>query len=493
MTGPKDPPLQRGGGRLLMLGGLGLAVAAAAVLALGAEDAALLRLGILAALWAALFGTFAAVRLRRELGVGAERADELRTIYRLELDREIAARREHELTVERELREEAERRERDELAALRGELQSLRETLRNLLGGDVLVERVALRAESTRLLPISDHSRPVVDAHGRVADGGGAETPRSLTVAESPRPETGRDPWDQGHRPDPPQRRREPADVAARPAAQSRPQPPPWREAPPASGVPSGAEPDIFTRTAAELAGKNVNSAERSWSPAVAAPARSDAARSDAARSDAARSGSAGSVGPGPARAPAAWQPAVPSGLPPAHRRRADSRQDAPEPPPAPPVPPAPVSPGDTGSSTFQAKDPLGGAASRPGPGTGRHSRPSVPRYGAAPPAAPASTSNGAPGNGAHSNGAHGNGAHGNGAHGNGAHSNGNGAHSGGNGISGVGSHGAHATRQAGPGHRRAAEDTPAEPPAGGRRVDELLAAYGEGAAPRRRRRRVED
>ncbi|MGQ0775632.1 MAG: DUF6779 domain-containing protein [Pseudonocardiales bacterium] len=199
MTGPK-PALRHETGRVLILGSVVLAVLAAAVLALGSDDSRLLRLGIVAALWATLFGTFAAVRMRREVSSGVERAGELRAIYQLELDREIAARREHELKVERELREQVERREQNEIVALRGELAALRDTLRNLLGRDVLVERVALRAESTRLLPMPDHSWTGADSHGRMS--ATKTVPRmvpSLPSAEStvrgvgP---TGRDSWE---------------------------------------------------------------------------------------------------------------------------------------------------------------------------------------------------------------------------------------------------------------------------------------------------------
>jgi len=162
MSGPDDRPARfggaRGAGRLLLYGALGLAVAAAAVLAVGSEDARLLRLGVLAALWAALLGAFAAVRMRREVAAGADRAEDLRAIYHLELEREVAARREHELSVERELRRQVEKESRDELDALRAELRTLRQNLQQLLGGEVLVERVALRAESTRVRSLPEPS-----------------------------------------------------------------------------------------------------------------------------------------------------------------------------------------------------------------------------------------------------------------------------------------------------------------------------------------------
>ncbi len=428
-----------------MLGSFVLAVVAAAALALGADDASLLRLGIVAALWAALLGTFAAVRMRREVTSGADHAEQLRTIYRLELDREIAARREHELTVERELREQVERRERDEITALRGELQSLRDTLRNLLGGDVLVERVALRAESTRLLPLPDHSRTVADGPGSAPSAG---VPRSLTAAESQARRGGRDPWDVTQRPDPPQRRQEPVDVPTRPAAQSRPH----RDGDPrpAPGGGGRSEPDIFTRTAAELAG-NGDSADRSWSPAVAAPP--------------------------------AWQPAVPPVGEVAGRSRSRSRHSepdlsAPAPSPVQPVPTAPRSEGRVNAFPDQEpQESFPGQAS----GSGRHSRLSAPRYGSTTQAA----APGSNGSGSHSNGVHGNGSHSNGAHSNGSH--GNGSH--GNGLNGSGSH----TNRHSGGRRPSAEEIPAGAHGGGRPVDDLLAAYGEGSAPRRRRRRAGD
>jgi hypothetical protein len=138
-----------------MLGTVVLAAAAAAVLGLGAQDVRLLRLGLIAALWAALLGAFAAARMRREISSDANRVDELRTVYQLELEREVAARREHMLTVERELRQQAEQAERGEIAALRAELAAMRANLEKLVGGDPLVERLELRAESARLLPMA--------------------------------------------------------------------------------------------------------------------------------------------------------------------------------------------------------------------------------------------------------------------------------------------------------------------------------------------------
>jgi hypothetical protein len=136
-----------------MLSTLVMTVAAAAVLAVGTQDARLLRLGLVAALWAALLGAFAAAQMRREARSYAEHADQLRATYRLELEREVSARREHVLRVEQELREQAERSAWREMVELRAELATMRANLK-LLSGIPQVERVALAAESPRVLPL---------------------------------------------------------------------------------------------------------------------------------------------------------------------------------------------------------------------------------------------------------------------------------------------------------------------------------------------------
>ncbi|MGH3917143.1 MAG: DUF6779 domain-containing protein [Pseudonocardiaceae bacterium] len=299
MTGPK-PRIRYETGRVLILSSVVLAVLAAAALALGTDDVRLLRLGIVAALWATLLGTFAAVRIRREASSSADRADELRVVYQLELDREIAARREHELRVERELREQVELREQREITALRAELAALRDTLRNLLGGDVLVERVALRAESTRLRPISDRSRPGVDGPGRIpaAQTAPRSSPSLLSaepVARGARP-NGRDSWETGR-----------------------------SDLPNIPHVPDA--PDIYAQTAAELNGDTAN---HRWSPAVS---------------------------PVPS-----WRSALDQG-----------------PPEGPPTQEVPSS------------------VNRQVPQGGRHSRPSVPRYGNSPSSAREANGNGSP------------------------------------------------------------------------------------------------
>src|ERR1700712_4229232 len=120
-----EPPSLQGSARVLMLSTVIMAAAAAAVLALGTQDAHLLRLGVVAALWAALFAAFTTARARREISSRAEHADQLRAAYQLELQREVVARREHALTVERALREQAQLSQQHEIGQLRAELAAI--------------------------------------------------------------------------------------------------------------------------------------------------------------------------------------------------------------------------------------------------------------------------------------------------------------------------------------------------------------------------------
>lgn len=152
-TGPR-------GGRLLLVFGVVSTVGATAVLVLS-DDLRWLRLAVVAALWAALAGAFLTAKYRRQAQERQERAEELQEVYELELENEIAARQEHELRVEAETRRRIEDEARDDIAALRGELRTLRQTLESLLGGEVLVERYALHAESTRMRSVAEESRPL--------------------------------------------------------------------------------------------------------------------------------------------------------------------------------------------------------------------------------------------------------------------------------------------------------------------------------------------
>jgi hypothetical protein len=69
----------------------------------------------------------------------------------LEIDREVAARREYELRLEVSLRRELENSLQQDLGEVRAQLGSLRKEMAEHWNGELRLERFALRAESTRL------------------------------------------------------------------------------------------------------------------------------------------------------------------------------------------------------------------------------------------------------------------------------------------------------------------------------------------------------
>lgn len=145
---------RRGGRRpgwLLLTVLLVLAIAASSALVFTTR-VELLKLAVILSLWAAVIGAFVSVMYRRQSDIDAARARDLKLVYDLQLDREISARREYELSVEshlrRELANEIRAQAADEVAALRSELAALRANLEILFDAD-LGDRPALEGDRT--------------------------------------------------------------------------------------------------------------------------------------------------------------------------------------------------------------------------------------------------------------------------------------------------------------------------------------------------------
>lgn len=153
------------------------------VLAIGASSALvftnrveLLKLAVILALWAAVAGAFVSVLYRRQSDADQARVRDLKLVYDLQLDREISARREYELTVEsqlrRELASELRAQAADDLAELRAELSSLRTSLEILFDTD-LAHRPALGTVETEPQPeraYSEWDRPGQGARDNPVD-----------------------------------------------------------------------------------------------------------------------------------------------------------------------------------------------------------------------------------------------------------------------------------------------------------------------------------
>ncbi|MGE2724309.1 DUF6779 domain-containing protein, partial [Mycolicibacterium pulveris] len=172
-----------------------LAIAASSALVF-TNRVELLKLAVILALWAAVVAAFVSVIYRRQSDMDQAKVRDLKLVYDLQLDREISARREYELSVETHLRRElaAEMRAQaaDEVAALRAELAALRSNLEILFDAE-LSDRPALETERTTVRAYSDWAR-ADEGPGRIETGYGddltAHTDESpiIDVAAEPHP-----------------------------------------------------------------------------------------------------------------------------------------------------------------------------------------------------------------------------------------------------------------------------------------------------------------
>ncbi|MBF6349807.1 hypothetical protein IU448_12350 [Nocardia flavorosea] len=121
-----------------LLGGLVLLGVVASALLVLSDSVQLIRVGLVVALWAAVLAAWAVSRYQNKIR-------DLRGAYERELEREIGARREHDLGLEARVRSEV-GADAAEMAALRAELAVLRRQLERLFDGDLPPERPALRA-----------------------------------------------------------------------------------------------------------------------------------------------------------------------------------------------------------------------------------------------------------------------------------------------------------------------------------------------------------
>ncbi len=140
----------RGGLRTVALAAaVAIALASTAAVVLS-DDPETLRLAVVGALWAFVLAAFAAPRRRESEPATGDPggALELRRTYEIELEKEVAARREYELQLEVYLRRELERGLAEDVAALRDEVGRMRGEMIDRLDGELRMERI----ETTRLI-----------------------------------------------------------------------------------------------------------------------------------------------------------------------------------------------------------------------------------------------------------------------------------------------------------------------------------------------------
>jgi len=208
MTVPSRGARGRRGNRVpgwpLLTGLLILAIAASSTLVF-TDRVELLRLAVILSLWAAVVAAFVTVVYRRQSELDQARARDMKFVYDLQLDREISARREYELSVETNLRRQLARELRaqaaEEMSALRSELESLRSHLEVLLGSD-LGGRPALqgdrgapsvavgpgRVESSRISVVTEEVVAIVAGPEAVTESSIIDVPEEPLAADEPQP-----------------------------------------------------------------------------------------------------------------------------------------------------------------------------------------------------------------------------------------------------------------------------------------------------------------
>jgi hypothetical protein len=188
----------RGTGWMLLTSLLVLAILASSTLVF-TNRVELLRLAVVLSLWAAVVAAFVTVIYRRQSETDRARARDMKFVYDLQLDREISARREYELSVESQLRRTLSREIRaeaaDEMSGLRAELAALRSQLEVMLGADLghrpalERERIAVpmptapgRVESSRVTVVTEEV--VTVAHEALVENAIIDVPEEPLVVE---------------------------------------------------------------------------------------------------------------------------------------------------------------------------------------------------------------------------------------------------------------------------------------------------------------------
>ena len=129
-----------------------LAVVASVLMLFADQISVLGSLAVIAALWAAVIAAILVTRYRRQAESAESKSRDLRLVYELQLEREIAARRQYELDVESTIRKEISDEAGVELAELKAQVLALRSSLEMLLGESLPDQRAALPSEKLREL-----------------------------------------------------------------------------------------------------------------------------------------------------------------------------------------------------------------------------------------------------------------------------------------------------------------------------------------------------
>ncbi len=110
---------------------------------------------VIAALWAAVLGAIGVTRFRRQAEMAEAKGRDLRLVYELQLEREIAARRQYEMDIEAQIRADVAAEAGSDLRELQAQIAALRASLEAMMGHELPDDRIALPNERLRELSSS--------------------------------------------------------------------------------------------------------------------------------------------------------------------------------------------------------------------------------------------------------------------------------------------------------------------------------------------------
>ncbi|MFT3901168.1 MAG: hypothetical protein QM728_13125 [Gordonia sp. (in: high G+C Gram-positive bacteria)] len=149
---------------------------------------------VIAALWAAVLGAIGITRYRRQAELAEARGRDMRLVYELQLEREIAARRQYEMDIEAQIRTEVAAEANEDLQALQAQIVALRASLEAMMGRPLPEERVALPNERLRELASSIPTFEPDDSALAATDFASTAPPPS-SGRHGPAPQSGRSEW----------------------------------------------------------------------------------------------------------------------------------------------------------------------------------------------------------------------------------------------------------------------------------------------------------
>ncbi|RNE49881.1 DUF6779 domain-containing protein [Corynebacterium alimapuense] len=179
-----NPSGQTDRGQILLIVLVALALIASVVMLFSGSDGAL-KLALLAALWAAIVGSFLVFRYRTTAEAAEAELEHQEELHRAELEKAQLQQHVEESDAELKVRETQEENDSEVLAEIQRELTLLRTQLEQLAGREFGYEPAALRAEARRVVELEQAGKLGSDWFDDEDDDGEAVIPEPVLGSEN--------------------------------------------------------------------------------------------------------------------------------------------------------------------------------------------------------------------------------------------------------------------------------------------------------------------